>query len=52
MTFQNFFQTATGNTPYAWQERLAEESCASQLIKTDEPRPRVDYNKIPLHQSD
>lgn len=32
MTFQNFFQTAIGKPPYAWQERLAEESCASRLI--------------------
>lgn len=33
MNFESFFQTATGNKPYDWQRRLAEDSeCQSRLI--------------------
>ena len=33
MKFQQFFQTATGNEPYGWQCRLAEDpTCQSRLI--------------------
>jgi ERCC4-related helicase len=32
-SFPAFFQTATGNSPYAWQEQLAEDSnCRSLLV--------------------
>lgn len=32
-SFDKFFQAATGNSPYAWQVRLAEDpECKSRLI--------------------
>ncbi len=31
-SFEQFFQAATGSTPYDYQRRLAESPCESRLI--------------------